>query len=175
MAEEQANVNPPASSGGITQAQLNAAVASAMGPLHEQVKSLQGELAQARKDQKILADTLAAQKPADPEALKSLVGQTIGQTLAEERARDAKAAAVAKAKGDWLEKNAPKLPATYRKLIPDTEDEAELAKAGQAAIDRYKAENPSAGASAATATTAGSPPVVTPPAGGGFLKMPGAA
>lgn len=62
------------------------------------------------------------------------------QKASEKQADADKAVAIAKAKGDWIARNAPKLPPTYQALIPDTDDVAKLEEAGKAAIARCEAE-----------------------------------
>jgi uncharacterized protein YdbL (DUF1318 family) len=158
---------PPATSGGITQEQLNAAIASA---LEKQAKATHELIAKLQADQKVLADTIAAQKPIAAEDVQKLVGQT----LVSQQADAQKKTAIAKVRGEWLAKNAPKLPAIYQAQIPETEDAAAIEEAGKNAIAQFEADYKASGL---TPQSPAAPAGGNAPAGeastGGFLKMPG--
>lgn len=126
-----------------TKKEVEAMIAGAIGPVTDRmgqladvvkpVGAMKSQLDELGKSVGVIADTLKSAPPVQADKLKELVGQTIS----EQQAAAQKAAAKAKAKADWLEKNAPKLPAIYRRQIPETEDGAEIEKAGKAALEEW--------------------------------------
>jgi hypothetical protein len=142
MAEATANATPPATSGGLTKDEVTAIVA-------ESLKSVTGTLTELAKNQKVLADTLAAQAPA-ADAKKSLSAEDVQKLVADgvraateqqQQTAEQKAAREAFIKD---EKNGlAKLPAAYvGQLGPDPTKWAEQAKA---ITETFKADFTAAG------------------------------
>lgn len=163
------------------QKKLDDAIAAALAPVAAKLRELEssnGQVAEAvRKigemegNLKILSDTVAKVPPADPEAIRKIVGETITAQQAEQ----AKAAAAQKAKGDWLAKNAPKLPETYRAMIPDTDDAAKLEEAGKAALAKFEKEFKETGVAVPSPADAGEGGKAPGTGGGAGARLDGVA
>lgn len=150
----------PAGSGGLTMEQVNAAIGAAVKAALDPITSGLGELA---KNQKVIADTLAADKAAAEAAAKAapadeakaLTAADVAKLLDERDAKRQAGQNATAARDAWIAKNASKLPEAYRKLIPATEDAAAIEKAGKEAAAAFEADFKASGAVAPAAAGTG--------------------
>jgi hypothetical protein len=128
-AKDNATVTPPATSGGITKEQLDAAIAGALGTVNKAIESLTA-------NQKILSDTIAGQKVLSAEDVQTLIGKGLKEGLSAEVEKtlkakgeaDAAAAAKKALRDKVIGEKLKGVPASLINL-PDSDDEKVLGEA----------------------------------------------
>jgi hypothetical protein len=144
MAEQNPNATPPASSGGITQEQLNKAVETAVAAAIKPFAEAQVEIG---KNHKILADTIAAlpavsgkkdEKKADePKPLTAEdVSKIVSDSLKAAREADQQTASKSAARQRVVDAKLKDVPPEFLSALPDTDNEAELNAAADKIVTR---------------------------------------
>lgn len=173
---DQTTANPPAASGGVTLEQLKTFFGEAMKPISEGISALQKGYATLTETSKAHAEAISKiPQSAKPEDVAKLVTEQLTAQNKAQADAQAKAAARAELVKGVAAAKLPGVPASFLKLLPDTDDETALEKAAdelRASFNGMGAKLADVGGAASSAANGGTTPAASQPEKKtGFLRM----